>query len=63
MTTNQAIIDTIVETGYAWLTGASAYKAKALEIRRDAKAQDVKVKYSTGRTMHGTPVITLELAE
>lgn len=60
---NQAIIDTIVETGYTWLTGTDAYKAKALEIRRDAKAQGVKIKYSTGRTLHGSKAITLELAE
>jgi hypothetical protein len=60
---NAAIIETIRETGYTWLTGTDAYKAKALEIRREAKAAGLRIKYSSGKTLHGTKVITLELAD
>lgn len=57
-----AIAD-IRETGSHWLIGTDAQKSFALQVRRTAKQQGLKLRYSTGATMHGTPVITLELVE
>lgn len=55
-----AALDDVIHEGWTWLVGEYATPDNAKAIRRMARAQRIRVRYSSGRTMHGTPIITVE---
>ncbi len=58
-----AVLDYLAEFGWHHLIGDDATKDNVTLLRRAAKARGIRFRSSTGRTMHGTRVITLELVE
>jgi hypothetical protein len=55
------LLEDLRESGYSWLIDGDATKANARLVKDAAKREGMKVHYSSGRTMHGTPVVTLEV--
>lgn len=58
--TATALLSVVAEVGSTWLTGDDATHAAVQQLRKLGKLRGIQFTSSTGRTTHGTKVITLE---